>query len=299
MTTPHVLVGTRSGLHDITGGGPPRFAGRTVTAIAPSHDGPWAITDDRDIRRIGDDEQRVASLDEGRANCLLAEGDEILVGASEAGLHRLSARGLERIVSFDSAPGRDTWYTPWRGPPDVRSIARDAGGVVYVNVHVGGVLRSDDGGRWEATLDIHADVHQVAAHPTRPDHAFVASAWGLGTTGDGAATWRFDTDGLHAAYCRAVAVAEDAVFVSASSGPSGGRAALYRRAVSDGGPFERCATGLPERFTTNLDTGCLAVAGGLVVAGDESGTVYASDDGGDAWQVVASDLPGVTCVAIA
>lgn len=47
------------------------------------------------------------------------------------------------------------------GPPDTRSITED-GDTVYVNVHVGGVLRSSDQGEsWQPTIDIGADIHRV------------------------------------------------------------------------------------------------------------------------------------------
>src|SRR5262249_51391316 len=151
----------------------------------------------------------------------------------------------------ETVPGREAWYTPWGDPPDTRSLAVDRGGTVYANVHVGGVVRSTDGGRsWEPTLDIEADVHQVLAHPRRPGHVFAASAVGLQTTVDAGATWQTVTEGLHATYLRAVAVATGGVLVSASTGPGGRRSALYRRTRA-GGPFERCRGGLPEWFGDN------------------------------------------------
>src|SRR5207249_11804592 len=123
---------------------------------------------------------------------------------------------------FAQAPTRGAWYTPGGGPADVRSLSTGAGGAVYANVHVGGILRSDDGDRWKATpLDIDSDVHQVLAHPTRPGLVFAAAAVGLVTSRDGGASWDVSDEGMHASYCRAVAIAGEVLLVSASMSHTG------------------------------------------------------------------------------
>ncbi len=299
---PVLLVGTRDGFEVIGADVARQPAGHEMTAVARTPDGFWAISGYESIWHHPDGGEGgvVAKLGEGRANCLLPTDDGLLVGASEASLYRLHGGELRRVGSFDETPGRDRWYTPWGGPPDVRSMAQGPDGTVYVNVHVGGVVRSTDGGAsWTDTMDIHADVHEVIADPARAGHAYAASARGLGITSDGAATWRFDSAGLHADYCRAVALGDRMVFLSASAGSGGSRAALYRRPIGDDGPFERCRSGLPEWFSTNLNTFCVAASGSFVAAGDADGTVYVSHDDGVTWEPAATGLPGVTCLAIA
>ena len=81
------------------------------------------------------------------AECLLPTQAGVLVGTSEAHLSKLADNGFEPVSSFDHAEGRDAWFTPWGGPPAVRSMSTDPDGAIYANVHVGGVLRSRDGGR--------------------------------------------------------------------------------------------------------------------------------------------------------
>ena len=44
-------------------------------------------------------------------------------------------------------------------------MAVDGANTLFVNVHVGGIVRCDDTGP-SPTLDIHADVHQVIADPS-------------------------------------------------------------------------------------------------------------------------------------
>ena len=121
-------------------------------------------------------------------------------------------------------------------------------------MHVGGILRSDDGGAtWTPTIDIDSDVHHVT---TAEGMVLAACAGGLASSSDRGVTWTVRTDGLEAPYSRAVAVCGDVVLVSASKGPRGGRAGVYRGDLV-GGAFERCTSGLPDLFDDNIDTYCL------------------------------------------
>ena len=268
-----------------------QHAGRPVTAIV--RDGPhlWAIVDRTEIWYAPEDEwRRVATLEDAEASCI-AMTDAIHVGSSGARLFRLNGGSLEPISGFDAVDGRDAWYAPWGGPPETRSIS-EWGDDVYVNVHVGGIPRTSDRGRtWNPTIEIDADVHQVA---TAEGVVLAAGAHGLSVSTDSGATWTLRSDGLEARYCRAVVVCGERVLVSASNGPRGGRAGVYRAGL-DGGPFERCREGLPEWFDDNIDTYCLdAVNDGSYAAfGTLDGHVYASGDGGSTWDAVARDLPPV------
>src|SRR5215470_19140294 len=232
--TPRIRIGTRDGLWELDGDrvfAVEAFAGKSLTALAADGAREWAIADGRTLWESTDTRWTQRATVEGHgATCLAATRDGLLVGTEQAHLLRLADGGLVPVESFETTDGRAAWYTPWGDPADVRSIsvARDA--TVYVNVHVGGVVRSRDGGRtWTPTVDIEADVHQVLAHPTRPEIILAAAYEGFGISRDGADTWRFLTDGMHAHYSRAVAVSADIVLVSASTGPRGRRAALYRK----------------------------------------------------------------------
>jgi hypothetical protein len=296
-----VLIGTEDGLHELGRRERHELAGRAVTALAGDGGQWWAILDGRTVAvRAGDgvwDER--ATLADRTLTCLAVPPGGVLVGTAGASLLRLAGGALIWLPAFETVTGREAWYTPWGDPPDTRSLAVDRAETIYANVHVGGVVRSTDGGRsWEPTLDIEADVHQVLAHPERPGHVVAASAVGLQTTADAGATWQTVTDGLHATYLRAVAVAADGVLVSASTGPGGRRSALYRRARA-GGPLERCRSGLPEWLGDNVDTHCLAAQGRSVVFGTEDGRVFASTDGGRGFGLLAKGLAPVRCVALA
>jgi len=119
--------------------------------------------------------------------------------------------------------------------------------------------------------------------------AVAATGTGFATSRDGGRTWAMDDEGLHACYLRAVAVAGDAVVVSASRGPGGGDPALYRRPLS-GGAFERVGAGLPE-LGGNVDTGWVVADGDLVAVALADGSVHCSADGGRTFDCVAEGLP--------
>lgn len=296
-----ILVGTDGGFVALGAEMPSQPSGHAITAVCRADDAIWAISD-RSLLWYYPDEgegQVVAKLDNGQAHCLLATESTVLVGASEARLFRLEGTELVLDDGFMSAEGRDTWHTPWGGPPDVRSMAADMDGAIYLNVHVGGVLRSRDGGLWQPTMDISADVHQVIADPIRPHTAYAASAVGLAITTTGAEAWSFEVTGLHASYCRAVAVGDDYLLVSASEGPGGSKAGVYRRPLNLSAPFQKCSQGLPEWFSTNVDTFCLAAKGRQAVIGSSDGTVYMSDDSGATWMTAAKDVPGIHSVTLA
>lgn len=286
------LVGTGDGLRTITDGGtvgPVQLAGSSVTAVG--RDGPqlWAIVDGSEVWHAPDAEDwhPVASLEHHEATCI-AMTDALHVGSSDARLFRLSDDTLQPVVAFDEAEGRSQWYTPWGGPPATRSIS-EWGDDVYVNVHVGGILRTDDGGRtWRPTIDIDADVHQVA---TADGSVLAACAGGLATSTDRGETWTMRSDGLEAPYSRAVVVCGDTVLVSASAGPRGGHAGVYRGDIV-AGSFERCSAGLPGWFDGNIDTYQLDALndGSFAAFATADGHLFGSEDAGSTWHELSSDL---------
>jgi len=303
-----LVVGTVKGLYELeagasearTGSGP--LADREVIALAEDEGTLWALADGRTLlrRERGDQWAEVAEGGRFELTCLLPTTAGLLLGAEDARLLRLEGGRLEPVSSLDEVAGRETWHTPWGGPPAVRSLAQDRAGRLHVNVHVGGIPRSADGGRtWRPTIDVDADVHQVLAHPSLPDLVLAATAMGLAVSEDGGDRWRFERGGMHADYCRAVAVSAGAVLVTASTGPSGRQSAVYRAPLDAISRLERCAAGLPEWFDANVDTGCLAADGPTAAFGTADGSLFASRDSGATWTEAAAGLPPVRAVALA
>ena len=292
-----ILVGTRAGLRSVDQADD--GVTEPIVALGARGDVRWALVGPGDVLRSDDGTwERVASVEGYAGRSLLSTDDDVLVGTSEAHLYRLRRDVLELDEAFEGAPGRDDWYTPWGGPPDTRSMSVDVAGTVFVNVHVGGILRSRGTGGWEPTIDIDADIHQVLAHPERERVVLAPGAGGLAITEDGGDTWDLTADGLHGPYCRAAAVAGETVLVSASTGPFTKQAAVYRRPLDGSAPFERCGGGLPEWFPSNIDSHCLVARGDLVALGTDRGEVWVSTDAGRSWDRAADGIPPVTCLLL-
>jgi hypothetical protein len=290
-----ILVATTDGVVEWPGGAR-ALDGTEVNALALAGEERYAVADSSALRSEGKGWREVARAQAGRANCLIASKAGLFVGASEARLLREEGGDLVALDSFESAPGREEWFTPWGGPPDVRSLTEDDSGALYCNVHVGGILRSDDGGEtWVPTIDIRSDVHEVAA---ATESVFAATAWGFASSVDKGATWEFDDGGLHATYARAVALAGDTIVMSVSSGPRGDASMLYRRPLDAPGSFEPCAGELPESFSKNIDTGCVAASGTTVAFGTEEGELFLSDDSAATFARVAVDVGAVRWVEL-
>jgi photosystem II stability/assembly factor-like uncharacterized protein len=278
---PRLLVATDGGLAVFNSpGATPTvdLEGHSVQAVTEYDGRVWAAVDREAVWRSDADGWSVLANTGGASPTCLAWTTTLLVGTSGAHLLREHDGALEPVASFDEAEGRDDWYTPWGGPPDTRSIT-EWDDDVYVNVHVGGILRTSDGGAsWMPTIDIDADVHQVTV---TEGHLFAACASGLAQSDDRGGTWSMRDDGLETRYARSVAICGDAVLLTASNGPRGGNAAVYRADLA-GGPFARRT----EPVDGNIDTHCLdALPDGSAAAyGTPDGRLFWSADQGATWE---------------
>jgi len=263
--------------------------GHTVTAVAPGPTGWHALLDRRVVVRLDDGTTMTVGelpTDDGQSLAVLAD-DTVVVGRTGARLAIVGAQA-EDVSAFEQVPGRDHWKNPASATPDTRSMVA-SGDDLWVNVHVGGLWHSGDRGEsWLGVIEPGADIHEVRAEN---GSVAVAAAVGFGWSDDNGNTWSWSTEGLHDSYLRAVCVAGESAYVSASDGPFATRGAVYRARL--GSAFVRCEEGLPEWFPDNVDTGHLDAAGGRAAIGfgDE---VHVSEDGGESWH--ASKVPGIITV---
>jgi hypothetical protein len=295
-----LLVGTADGLFDLALDGTAErraLAGSDVRSVS----GDWAVADGGVMAL---DTGAATPLPDGLApQCVVAiESGRTLVGTSDARIVEIGGpEDPTRDRLFDAVPTRSRWSTPWGGPPATRSLAVGPGGT-YAGVHVGGVWRRQRA-EWIEVVPAEADDHQVVCGGG--DVVAVAAGIGVGQSDDRGRTWLWSDDGLHARYCRAVAVAEGWLLASASTGPTTTEGAVFRRPLGDPqAPFTRCGEGeghqgLPRAFPHNVDTFELAAAGPLVAVGTPAGHLHLSEDSGATWRTIATALPGVHCVSFA
>jgi hypothetical protein len=300
-----VLVGTTDGylVFSTRGDGAPArgLDGSDVRGFARGPRDEWLAIVDRHTIGVHapDGAWTMWAETDAELNALAAWRGAVYAGTSDARVLRVDDdRSVVALDAFADVPRRDEWHAVG-GPLQVRSMATTCdGSALLVNVHVGGIPRSVDGGAsWAPTIPVDDDVHQVCAHPTRPDVAVAAAAVGLCRSRDGGATWEVSTDGLHASYARGVAVVGDDIVMSASDGPRAARSAVYRAPV-DGGPAVPVTGGLPEWLGGNVDTGCIATNGSRVALADQHGDVWASTQGLEGWRRLGSGVGAVTSVAV-
>ena len=314
MTIPTVLMATWSdGVYALSGGSMGHeLAGHAVRGLTPDGlGGALAIVDGSQARTtLG--QWRVALDRRHGSRTRLLRADRRPDPCGHRGCTRPRHRRggpLQALAGFDAVPGRDKWYAgaalvdgKLLGPPlGVRSMTMTCdGAALLVNVHVGGIPRSTDGGAsWQPTIDIDADVHEVQAHPkTARCSSLRLRRAGLCVSRDAGATWTIERDGLHATYCSAVAFAGDDILVAASTDHFAAEGAIYRRPVDRTGPFSPVGGGLPTWISGICDTGCIAVCGSTVALADRAGNLYLSDDLGRTWSCEPTGHSGPSSVAV-
>ena len=222
MPTPPILVATwDDGLFSVTGTMVRQeLAGQSVRSLVDDgQGGVLAIVGGHSVcRRSADGQWTEIAKYESDLSCCVPIGNAVFVGTDDARILRVDANGAQQwLTGFDSVEGRDKWYAgsaivdgKRMGPPlGIRSMTATCDGVLLANVHVGGIPRSTDSGQsWRPTIDIDSDVHQVCAHPSRPELVIAAAAVGLCVSRDAGMSWTIEEQGLHAPHCSAVALGE-------------------------------------------------------------------------------------------
>jgi photosystem II stability/assembly factor-like uncharacterized protein len=312
VTNQTVLVATWSdGLFIVTAEKRgPELAGQPVRGLAhDGHGGAIAIVGGHALRRrTADGEWTTVATSQVELSCCLAVGDAIYAGTEDARILRVNKRGqFDPLAGFDNVAGRDTWYAGSAivngqrvGPPlGIRSVTATPAGVLLVNVHVGGIVRSSDGGiTWQPTIDITADVHQVCAHPTDPRMAAAASGVGLCISRDAGATWTIEQEGLHGLHCSAVAFSGGDVLVSAAENHFAAHGAIYRRPMETRGVLAPVGHGFPRWVDGITDTDCIASKASTIAVVDQAGNLFLSGNSGRAWSGEVKGLPMPSSVLI-
>jgi hypothetical protein len=311
--TPVVMMATwRDGLFTLSRGAIRQdFAGHSVRWLtSDARGGALAIVDGRTVYRSAADATdagwHTVATSSADLSCCVEVGEAIYAGTDDARILRIDAGGAEPLSGFDAVAGREKWYAGSAivdgkvvGPPlGIRSMTVTCdGAVLLANVHVGGIPRSIDRGKtWRPTLDIDIDVHEVSAHPTRPDLVIAAGGAGLCVSRDAGATWAVEREGLHASYCSAVAFAGDDILVAASADHFAAQGAIYRRSIAVGPA--RPVEGLPKWLAGICDTNCIDVKDSTIAVVDRAGNVYRSDDLGGTWSCSATGRQGPSGIAI-
>ena len=221
-------------------------------------------------------------------------------------------------------PRREEWFGGGADQPGIHSVCVDPrdSSHVLLGVSCGGVWRTCDAGKtWDlASKGLRAeymppekqyeenvqDPHMLVQCGAQPDAMWVQHHNGIFRSTDGAASWSEITDVKPSVFGFAVAVhpgdGDTAWFVPAVKDekryPANGSVVVTR--TRDGGKtFEPLTNGLPQQnaydlvFRHALD---VDETGQTLAFGSTTGSVWTSDDGGDSWQTVSTNLPPVYAV---
>lgn len=250
----------------------------------------------------------------------------IWCGTLPGGLFRSSDEGdsweLNRPLWDD--PRREEWFGGGADHPGIHSVCVDPRDSrhVLVGVSCGGVWRTRDAGHtWDiAGTGLRAefmpperqfdpnvqDPHLVAQCASSPDSLWIQHHNGIFRSTDGAATWTEITGVKPSTFGFPVAAhprdPNTAWFVPAVKDeqryPADGRVVVNR--TRDGGKtFDTLTRGLPQEhaydlvFRHALD---VDESGERLAFGSTTGSLWFSDNGGDAWQTVSTHLPPIYAV---
>lgn len=291
-----------------------------VTSVAVTGTGDFFAVVDRERVVAGDAvEGHVETLAEGLdltpASVATHGGEVVYVGTEPPAVFRLdrSLGRWERIGDLQSQPFAAGWSSP-SGRAAVRSIAPhpDTPGGLYADIHVGGVVRTLDGGlTWEAVAKgLELDVHEVVTTPTRPSDVYAATADGFYRSYSEGDSWQRCNEGLENLYCRAVAIhpqCPEIILVSGSPmtpgewGPEGKRFGVFR-SEDRGDTWWRVMHGLPPEMPEEVDTFCLCFSTlypDRAFCARKDGILYESLDTGLTWEEVVTGLPRIYALSAA
>ena len=227
------------------------------------------------------------------------------------------------MLSLVRHESRDRW-NPGAGGMCCHSIQLDPDDPerMYVAISAAGTFRSEDGGEsWElANSGVAADffpdnpfpevgqcVHKLLVHPARPERLWQQNHCGVYRSDDHGRNWeRLEGNGLPSGFGFPIMLDPsdpDTAFVIPEEGAEnrvtpGSRLGVYR--THDGGQsWELLDGGLPHPAWVAVLRESSSFDDGGVYFGTQSGSVFASADGGEAWVEAATHLPPILSVEAA
>jgi hypothetical protein len=183
MAMLEAYVGTTSGMHVLRDGElmPLGLAGERVTAVhARRRDGVTVVlagSYGNGLFRSDDDGRSWSRVEAGLTapafRCLVFHEGELLAGTEPGAIFRSADGGLSwsELEGFAALPGRERWFLPYSPRAGAVRGIHASGVRLLAAVEVGGLARSDDGGRTWVCEPVIADedIHHVAGHPDDDD----------------------------------------------------------------------------------------------------------------------------------
>lgn len=242
-------------------------------------------------------------------------GHVLYAGTEPAYLYRSGdeAQAWHELPALRAVPGREIWDFP--PPPHIAHAKhvdvdpRDSR-ILYLAIEQGALLKSVDGGQTfrelafsDETYVLNKDVHRVVFNPHDPDELFVTGGDGIAHSTDAGETWdHLATPAMRIAYPDAAfhSPEEDGVVFVAGGGTAPdkwrktGDAQATMVRSRDGGRHWEVLPLPPLRGNIEAATLVSWPGGFGFLAGTTDGEVYASNDRGESWSLIAAGLAAVS-----
>jgi photosystem II stability/assembly factor-like uncharacterized protein len=259
----------------------------------------------------------------------LTDPDTVYAGVEDAALFK-STDGAQSWTELSGLRqhGTGPQWQPGAGGMCLHTVILDPSDPdrIYIAISAAGAFRTDDGGQsWKPinrglhslyipnpTAEVGHCVHHIAMNPARPNTLFMQKHWDVLRSDDAGDNWREISGNLPTDFGFVVDVhthEPETVFVvpiksDSEHYPPEGKLRVYR-SRSGGDDWEPLTQGLPQaNCYVNVLRDAMAVdrldqSGECgVYFGTTGGQVYASTDGGDNWNAIVHDLPGVLSVEV-
>ncbi len=247
---------------------------------------------------------------EPRGNGMTQDNVYSLAARHVDGQVRLFA-GTEPAQSLRSVPSVPKWNFP--APPHIGHVKHinfdpENPTTIYASIEVGGLLRSTDAGEhWEEFPSLYEDVHRLMIHPSNPKFLYGVTGRGLYVSPDAGNGWEQWTrredeiGGYPDGFVFRPSDPKLILMTAAHDAPGTWRTthfagARISRSKDGGRSWEILRNGLPDRLQASIEAFCLEEAGDStsIFAATTAGDIFCSNDLGDSWQKIISDLPPIS-----
>lgn len=243
----------------------------------------------------------------------------IFAGAEPASIYRSDDLGesWHELATLPKVPGTDKWHFP--PPPHIAHVKSitlhpTQPRTLYACVEQGALLTSEDDGESWRELDDYSrpedptyrDTHRIELHPKFPEIGYLTTGVGTYRSDDGGRTWRALTRrGSRLGYPDFIFLDPqnpDVIYVagaekSPKEWPTDGTAnSAVLKSIDGGRSWRELRTGLPDSIGGGIEAmNRHTWLGGTTLSfATAKGEIYASDDGGESWTIVAQGLAPIS-----
>ena len=259
----------------------------------------------------------------------LTDPDTAYAGVEDAAIFRTTDGGKSwHELAGLRGHGTGPQWSPGAGGMGLHTILIDPKNPkrIYVAISAAGCFRTDDGGTtWkpinrglksnyipDPEAEVGHCVHRIALHPSKPDTLYMQKHWDVMRSDDAGDTWHEVSGNLPTDFGFPIDVhahePETIYVVPITSDslhyPPEGKLRVYRSRTGgkDDKGWQALTNGLPQSdcyLNVLRDAMCVDTLDPCgVYFGTSGGQVYASSNGGDSWNPIVRDLPGVLSVEV-